>query len=66
MFLGISKAPSAAVGLSVKAIESAEARAVVSLFVWRAALAWAMMNSFKFIRFECREKLPFSVSFLKT
>lgn len=65
MFLGISKAPSAAVGLFVKAIESAEARAVVSLFVWRAALAWAMMN-FKFIRFECREKLPFSVSFLKT
>ena len=65
MFLGISKAPSAAVGLFVKAIES-EARAVVSLFVWRAALAWAMMNSFKFIRFECREKLPFSVSFLKT
>ena len=62
MFLGISKAPSAAVGLFVKAIESAEARAVVS----RAALAWAMMNSFKFIRFECREKLPFSVSFLKT
>ena len=44
MFLGISKAPSAAVGLFVKAIESAEARAVVSLFVWRAALGWAIMN----------------------
>ena len=44
MFLGISKAPSAAVGLSVKAIESAEARAVVSLFVWRAALAWAIRD----------------------